>query len=254
VASMKRRGFLVLVAATVAGGGRALAAEREMLVFAAASLTDALEEIGAAYEKEAGVRVTFAFGGSGDLARQIRAGAPAEVFVSADLVRVDQLQREGRVAERVALLSNRLVVVVPAGSSLVVRGPADLRAVQRLALADPEAVPAGAYAREWLEKVRLWAEVRERVVPTLDVRAALAAVESAAADAGIVYRTDALWSKRVRVAYEVQATEAPRIVYPAALLAGASPAARGFYAWLRSTEAKAVFVRLGFAILETPGP
>jgi len=174
--------------------------------------------------------------------------------VSADLRRVDELQQDGRVAERVALLSNRLVVVVPPSSRLVVRGPSDLLAVERLALADPQVVPAGAYARQWLEKVGQWAAVRERVVPTLDVRAALAAVESAAADAGVVYRTDALQSARVRVAYEVPAADAPPIVYPAALLAGASPAGRGFFAWIQSAEPKAAFARFGFEVLQSPGP
>jgi molybdate transport system substrate-binding protein len=191
-------------------------------------------------------------GGSNDLARQIRAGAPAEVFVSASAERMDEVQGAGfvRPGDRVDLLSNRLVVVVPAESTMPLATAEELTRVQRLALGDPQAVPAGIYARQWLEKRGLWERVRGRVVPMLDVRAALAAVESGNADAGIVYRTDAATSKRVRVALEVPEAEAPRIVYPAALLATAKgPAARAFFEHLRSPEARTVFERLGFEFL-----
>ena len=221
-------------------------------MFAAASLADALREIGAGFEARTGDRVVLSVGGSNDLARQIRAGAPAEVFVSASAERMDELERAGlvRAGDRVDLLSNRLAVVVPAGSTTSLASAEDLAGVRRLALGDPQAVPAGIYARQWLEKRGLWERVRDRVVPTLDVRAALAAVESGNADAGIVYKTDAAISKRVRVALEVPEAEAPRIVYPAALLATANgPAPRAFFEHLRSAEARAVFERLGFELL-----
>jgi molybdate transport system substrate-binding protein len=173
------------------------------------------------------------------------------VFVSASAERMDEVQEAGlvRPADRVDLLSNRLVVVVPADAKTAVATAEDLARVRRLALGDPQAVPAGIYARQWLEKRGLWERVRDRVVPTLDVRAALAAVESGNADAGIVYRTDAAISKRVRVALEVPAGEAPRIVYPAALLAGARQPARAFFERLRSPAAREVFERLGFEFL-----
>jgi molybdate transport system substrate-binding protein len=241
---------LVALAASSPAGNPAAARPRpEILVFAAASLTDALGEIGADFEQRHGVRVLFSFAGSNALARQIEAGAPADVFVSANLDRMDELERAGLVdpADRVSLLSNRLAVVVAVASGLVIAGPADLGRARRLALGDPEAVPAGIYARRWLEGLGLWEALRERVVPTLDVRAALAAVESGAAEAGIVYRTDAVPSRRVRVAFEVPASEAPRIVYPAALLASSTaPEARAFLDHLRSAPARAVFARLGF--------
>jgi len=242
---------LALAALVVAAGETppAPSPHPELLVFAAASLTDALGEIGDGFEARTGVRVLFSFGGSNALARQIQAGAPADVFVSANLDRMDELERAGlvRPEDRVSLLSNRLAVVVAATSGLVVSSPRDLEQARRLALGDPEAVPAGIYARRWLEGVGRWEALRERVVPTLDVRAALAAVESGAADAGIVYRTDAAISRRVRVALEVPLDEAPRIVYPAAVLAS-SPAseAHGFLEHLQSAAARAVFTRLGF--------
>lgn len=224
----------------------------DVVVFAAASLAEALGEIGRDFEARTGHRFVPSLGGSNDLARQIRAGAPAEVFISASAERMDEVQGAGlvRAGDRVDLLSNRLAVVVPAGATVALATAEDLTRVRRLALGDPEAVPAGIYARQWLEKRGLWERVRDRVVPTLDVRAALAAVESGNSDAGIVYRTDAAVSRRVRVAFEVPVDEAPRIVYPAALLAAArGPAARAFFEHLRSPEARAVFERLGFEFL-----
>ncbi len=250
-ADTERRSFVAALGTLLAAASRAGAGE-EVVVFAAASLADALREIAGAFEARTGHRVVLSFGGSNDLARQIRAGAPAEVFVSASADRMDEVQGAGfvRPADRVDLLSNRLVVVVPAESAMAVATADDLVRVRRLALGDPQAVPAGIYARQWLEKRGLWERVHDRVVPTLDVRAALAAVESGNADAGIVYRTDAAISKRVRVALEVPSEESPRIVYPAALLATArGPAARAFFEHLRSPAAREVFERLGFELL-----
>jgi molybdate transport system substrate-binding protein len=236
-----------------AGASRAAgAASDEPVVLAAASLSDALEEIARGFRAETGRGVVLAFGGSGNLARQIQAGAPAEVFVSADVTRVDELERAGFVkpSERVDLLSNRLVVVVPAGAGPVPRSVADLARLPRLALADPSAAPAGVYARAWLERVGLWTTLRDRVVPTLDVRAALAAVATGSVPAAIVYRTDARTSPHVRVAFEAAAADVPQIIYAAALITGAGPTARAFFAHLRSPEARAVFRRLGFETVE----
>jgi molybdate transport system substrate-binding protein len=161
------------------------------------------------------------------------------------------VERAGRVRaeDRVRLLSNTLVVVVPASASAAPRTAADLAAVRRLALGDPEAVPAGVYARQWLESRGLWASLVGRVVPTLNVRAALAAVESGNADAGVVYRTDAALSRRVRVAFEVPREEGPGIVYVVAPLEGSRPAARDLVRYLRSAEATRVFERHGFLVL-----
>jgi molybdate transport system substrate-binding protein len=251
---MNRRAFVATLPGLAALARRASGGE-EIVVFAAGSLTDALTEIGRDFERATGNRVLFSFGASSTLARQIRAGAPAQVFISADRAQMDELQHSGlvRPAERVDLLSNRLVVVVPAGSALTLRRASDLAAARRIALADPQAVPAGVYARQWLEKLGLWQSLRERVVPTLDVRAALAAVASEAAEAGVVYRTDAAIGARVRVAFEVPEQEGPRIVYPAALLARSTgSAARAFFSSLRSAASRAVFTRLGFGVLQEP--
>jgi molybdate transport system substrate-binding protein len=157
-------------------------------------------------------------------------------------------------ASRRPLLSNRLAVVVPADSALAVGGAADLAhaAVKRLALANPDAVPAGRYARAWLEKSGVWDKVRERVVPGADVRATLALVESGAVDAGLVYRTDAAISSRVRVLYIVPEAEGPRIVYPVAALRDRPhlDTARHVVECFAGFEARGVFERLGFVAIE----
>ncbi len=240
---------LALAASTRAAAFAPAGSGQELRVFAAASLADALGEVGRAWEAASGRRAVFNFGASSDLSRQIRAGAPADVFVSADAAQMDALEREGllRARSRADLLSNTLVVIVPRASAARVLGPRDLLGFRSLALADPQAVPAGVYARAWLERLGLWPALAPRVVPTLHVRAALAAVESENVEAGIVYRTDAAGSTRARIALEVPRAEQPAIVYPVAVLArGSSPDAEAFVAYLRSPAGRAVFTRFGF--------
>lgn len=244
-ASLTALVFLLLVALPAR-------AER-VLVFAAASTTNALTDIGRAFTKETGHPVQFAFGASSDLARQALAGAPADVFLSADETRMGQVEQGGLLqpGTRVDLLSNRLVVVVPADSKRTLAAAADLRGVKRLVLADTAAVPAGVYAKAWLERQGLWKELEARVVPALDVRAALAAVEAGRVDAGVVYATDAAQSKRVRVVLTVPEGEGPRIVYPvAALSKGKAPeAARAFVRFLQGDVARRAFEKYGFIVL-----
>ena len=220
-------------------------------IFAAASLADSLGEILDLFRASHGsVRVVPQFGASSDLARQIVAGAPAHVFVSADERQMDRVEARGFVEDgfRRDLLSNQLVIVEARAAPPGVRGPSDLERTERIALADPEAVPAGVYARQYLEKLGLWDRLRARVVPTLDVRAALAAVGSGNVDAGIVYRTDASLDRRVRVAFEVPRDEGPKIRYPLALMRGAGAGARALHGFLVSREAGAVFERYGFVV------
>lgn len=221
-------------------------------VFAAASLTDALNQIASDYQKQGGDRVVFSFAGSSVLARQIEEGAPADLFFSADDRWMDELEKKGLIvsASRRSRLSNALVVVVPADSASPVTSVEDLKRVSRLALADPASVPAGIYAREYLERKHLWAALEKRIIPTANVRAALAAVASGDADAGIVYKTDAAISRKVKVACEIAATEGPKIDYPAALVKNADHAAgaRRFLDFLESPGAARVFERFGFIV------
>ena len=222
----------------------------EIFVFAAASLADVLTEIGKGWEAASGSRPVFNFGASSDLARQLLTGAPADVFFSADIAQMDRLVKQGlvRAGDTVELVSNTLVVIVPASSQARVAGASDLSAFARIALADPEAVPAGVYARGWLESEDVWRALAGRLVPMLHVRAALAAVESGNADAGIVYKTDAMRSTRARIAFEVAEERGPKIRYPVAPLASAGPSAASFVAYLKSPAAREVFVRHGFRV------
>jgi molybdate transport system substrate-binding protein len=221
-------------------------------LMAAASLADALGALRPRMEDIAGGPVRLNLGASSVLARQIREGAPADLFVSADEAKMDDLARAGLIetASRRTLLSNTLAIVVAAEGGAAVAHPRDLAgpAVRRLALAETGTVPAGIYAREYLTRLGIWEAVRGKVVPTENVRAALAAVEAGNAQAGIVYRTDALASRRVRVAFAVPREDGPRILYPAAVLRGSREpeAARRLLAYLAGPEAAAVFAKYGF--------
>ena len=222
----------------------------EIRVFAAVSLTEALEEIAGAYEKKTGDEVVFHFGASSMLARQIEQGAPADLFLSADEARMDALAKQGLIvaATRASVLSNTLVVVVPKDGGMRIASPAQLVNVRSIALAEPSSVPAGVYARTWLQKVGLWERIRPKVIPTDNVRAALAAVESGNVDAAIVYKTDARIAKRTRIAYEVPRAQGPAISYPFALLRDAEnrEAAMRLLVFLRSKAALQIFARHGF--------
>jgi molybdate transport system substrate-binding protein len=242
------RWALTLAAVTLGGAATA----EEVHLYAAASLTDTVKELARTFEKETGHTVVFNFGGSNDLARQIKAGAPADVFFSADETQMDGLQAAGlvRPQDRMDVLSNVLVVVAPAGSTRTIAAPRDLLSIGRLALADPQGVPAGVYARTWLQSIGLWDALHDKVVPMLDVRAALAAVAAENAGAGIVYRTDAAISRRVKVAFEVPRERGPAIVYPLAPIAGSmKPATAALVRHLTSEAARGVYHRFGFVVL-----
>jgi molybdate transport system substrate-binding protein len=228
----------------------------EITVSAAASLTDALKQIVANYEKQSGDNIVFNFGASSLLAQQIEAGAPADIFFSADEAQMNMLAKKGLIdpATRKCILGNSLIVVVPNDSALQIKSGSDLTNadVKLLALADPKAVPAGVYAKAWLTKLQLWSAVEPKVVPTENVRAALAAVASGNVDAGVVYKTDAAISKNVKIAYEVPRADGPDISYPVALVKG-SPrpdASKKFLDYLSSKEAGQVFTQYGFLLRE----
>jgi molybdate transport system permease protein len=225
--------------------------ERTVIVSAASSLADVLASLAREYEAATGQAVRLNLGGSNALARQIADGAPADLFISADDVQVARLAAAGRVQPGtvVDLLSNQLAVVVP-GDAPALATVRDLLGpqIRRVAIGDPAGVPAGVYARQYLEAQGLWDAIQSRIVPTGTVRAALAAVESGGVDAAIVYRTDAAVAGGVRVAFEVPREQAPRIRYLAAVVRGArnADAALRFLAWLQEREAAETFRRAGF--------
>ena len=243
-----RRHFVFAIAALFAVSLHAA----DLTVFAAASLSEALKEIARNYEPASGDKLRFNLGASSTLALQIKQGAPADVFFSADEAKMDDLAKAGLIVAdtRHSLLSNTLVIVVNAEGGAAIAVPADLAkpGIGRIALAEPQTVPAGIYAKAYLQKIDLWKTIVDKIVPTENVRACLAAVESGNVDAGIVYKTDALISKKVKIAYEVTVEQGPLISYPLAVMQGSkSPdAARKFAAYLGSAEAQTVFRKYGF--------
>lgn len=236
--------------------GRPARRDRPLLVSAAVSLTGVLETLTAAYERGTGTRVELNLSASTVLAAQIIAGAPVDLLISADLFQMDRVADEGliRTQTRVDLLSNQLVIVVPADVTASLTSPAALLEPMfgRIAIGDPDGVPVGVYAYAYLESAGLWDALRDRIVPVRSARAALATVETGAVDAGIVYHTDAMSSAGVRVVFEVPAAEGPAIAYPAAVTTQARnpEAAERLLAYLQGPAARAVFEQAGFIVLE----
>lgn len=228
----------------------------EILVCAAASLTDVLRDLGKAYQSKSKHKILLTLGPSNFLARQIDEGAPADMFFSADLAQMDLLEKNGRLepGTRKNLLSNQLVIVVPADSKLAIVSPKDLLKpeVKKIALADPAAVPVGVYTSKYLADKGLWEKLKSKVVPVLDVRATLASVESGNVEAGFVYKTDAAISKKVKIVYEVPIDRGPKITYPVAIIKESKKkeAARDFLNHVISPAGKAAFKKYGFVVFD----
>ena len=231
------------------------AAAEQVIVFAAASLKEALDEQARRFETDTGNQVVVAYGASNALARQIEAGAPADLFISADLDWMDYVEQRGALlpASRVALLRNELVLIAPGKSTAALKigrnfPLAAALGAEKLALANPDSVPAGKYAKQALQSLGVWSGVEKKVVGTENVRVALALVARGEALFGIVYRTDAVSESGVRILDSFpEATHAP-IVYPAALTTnGKSKVARALLDALRSPQAQAIWSKYGFA-------
>src|SRR5579863_4365161 len=248
VPDMLRRRYMVWAMAALlsvgAAGVRAADASGGVLVFAAASLANVLADLDKAFTARTGIRVTSSLAASSTLAKQIEAGAPADVYFSADPQWMDYLEQRGllRAGSRHDVVGNSLVLIAPSGSSLRVRiGPGlDLSRLLgggRLAVADPDSVPAGIYAEQALKKLGAWSGVADRLARAENVRAALEYVARDDAPLGIVYRTDALVEKRVRVVGVFPPDSHPDIVYPVALTKGANATAARYLAFITSAEA-----------------
>ncbi|HKD46113.1 MAG TPA: molybdate ABC transporter substrate-binding protein [Rhizomicrobium sp.] len=240
--------FLVLGATPV------LAAD--IIVFGAASLSDALKEISADYRVQSGKTVAVSFAASSALARQIEASGGADIFISADLDWMDYLDKKGLIApgSRENLLANRLVLIAPrdAATPIVIAPHFDLQAALkggRLAIADPDTVPAGKYGRAALSALGVWSSVASQLANAEDVRVALAYVARGEAPLGIVYETDAKAEPNVKIVGVFPEDSHPPILYPAAMTKDAKPDARAFLAYLSSPTARAVFEKDGFTVL-----
>lgn len=228
--------------------------EEPLTVCAAVSLTESLEAAAKAYVIAGGVPVRFNFAGSNVLARQLANGAPADLFISADEAQMNLAAEAGAIdrSTRVDLLANRLAVIARSDRGEI----RDIRGllgpdVRRVAIGDPAAVPAGVYARQYLQAVGLWDALQGRLVPVGNVRAAVAAVENGSADAAIVYETDAAIAKRAVISFVVEGAGAPRILYPAAVVAKSRhrEAAARFLLFLRGPQGAEIFRRYKFSPL-----
>ena len=259
--SRERRTLLRGLAAFIAAGigGRAPAQPRPVLVFAAASLKTALDSVAAAWRRETGKEATISYAASSTLAKQIDNGAPADIFISADLDWMNYVEQRQLIepSSRLNLLGNSLVLIAPAntGSSTNIATGfplARLLGDGRLAMADPASVPAGKYGRVALERLAVWSSVENRVAAAENVRAALLLVARGEAPLGIVYQTDAAAEPAVRIVGTFPPDSHPPIVYPMALTRAAGTEAHAFAAYLREPAARALFERQGFTALDRP--
>ena len=236
------------------------AAQETITVFAAASLKNALDDVNAAFTRAAGIKMTASYEASSALAKQIEAGAPADVFISADLRWMDYVVQKNLIdsGSRVNLLGNKLVLIAPKDSKLdkVEIGPgfdiAKLAGDGRIAVADVKAVPAGLYAKAVLEKLGAWAAAESKLAQAVNVRATLAFVARGEAPLGIVYETDAKIEPKVKIVGVFPEGSYAPVTYPVAATATSKPAAVRYLQFLRSAAAKAIFEKYGFNVLAKP--
>lgn len=232
-----------------------------VLVFAAASLTNVLDDLSHSFTAKTHIPIKSSLAASSVLARQIEAGAPADVFFSADLEWVDYLEQRKllKPGSRHDVVGNSLVLIAPADStvSLKIRPGMDLTAALgegKLATGDPDSVPVGKYAKAALQKLGVWDRISGRIVSAENVRAALAFVARGEAPLGIVYKTDALAEKKVRIVAEFPANTHPPITYPIALTTRAGAGAQQFVDFVRTPPAAAIFRHYGFTVPVPPAP
>jgi molybdate transport system substrate-binding protein len=252
--------LLAFAAGAAAGPPTASAQEKTLTVFAAASLKNALDEADAAYTKKTGVKLAVSYAASSALMKQIEQGAPADVFVSADLDWMDYGSQKKVIRDdtRVNLLGNKIVLIAPKDSKIdhVTIGPgfdlAKLAGDGRITTGDVKAVPVGKYAKAALEKLGAWAAAEPKMAMAENVRAALALVARGEAALGIVYETDAKVEPGVKIIGVFPGDSHPAIVYPVAATTTAKPETNDYLAFLRSQAAKSIFEKYGFSFLIKP--
>ncbi len=258
VAGLAMRLSFSVLAAIALSIGFQVRAEQPVRVFAAASLSNALNDIGKQWELAGHPAPSLAYAASSALAKQIEAGAPADLFASADLGWMDYVEQKGRLApgSRISLLGNALVLIAPKGRTFKVemRAGSDLAHAfdGKLCTGETSSVPAGIYAKQSLTALGWWEALQGRIVGADDVRTALAFVERGECAAGIAYATDAAISDKVEVIATFPADSHKPVVYPFALIADARPEAAAFLDYLKTSPAAAVFQRNGFVLLGPP--
>jgi molybdate transport system substrate-binding protein len=231
-------------------------ADKKVVIFAAASLTNAIDEIKKMYEKESKIQIQTSYASSSTLAKQIENGAPADIFISADTKWMNYLKEKNALKENTTtnLLNNTLVLIAPKGKAFKVDlSPSfniDSAFSGKLCTGETESVPVGIYAKQALKSLNWFDKVKSRIVGTQDVRAALVLVERGECDAGIVYETDAKVSDRVEILSSFPDNTHEAIVYPVSITIRAKPEASDFYQYLKSEKAKAVFIKYGFKLIK----
>ena len=254
-ALLRRLAWMALLICSAAHAANPASTEEPVRIFAAASLTNALNDIAARWQQTGHPQPSLAFGASSALAKQVEAGAPADVFASADLKWMDYLDQRGRIAPstRVNLLGNTLVLIAPKGKRFAVKMQRgfDLAGAfkGKLCTGEPGVVPVGVYAKQSLENLGWWQPLQGRIVGTDDVRTALAFVERGECGAGIVYATDAGISNKVDVLAQFPVSTHAAIVYPVAAVKNARPQTAAFLRYLQSPEAAAILRHYGFVLL-----
>ena len=231
------------------------ASQKEVYIVAAASMTDAVKEIGANYEKQhSDVKLMYNFGSSGALQSQIEQGAPADVFISAAQKQMNALEEENLIdkATRKDLLENKVVLIVPKDSTLVLDdfAAAATDKVSKIALGERKSVPVGQYSEEIFTNLNVWADIKAKAVYASDVRQVLSWVETGEVDCGVVYATDAAISDKVKVLLEAPAGTHKPVVYPAAMVSSSKnpEIAKDFLAYLSQDEQKAILAKYGFDV------
>ena len=229
---------------------------KKVVVFAAASLTDAITAIAANYEKQTNIEIQTSFASSSTLAKQIENGAPADIFISADSKWMQYLKDKKALndATTANLLGNQLVLIAPAGKGFKLNTDKSVNFADafkgKLCTGETESVPVGIYAKQALKSLGWWESIKSRIVGTQDVRAALVNVERGECAAGIVYATDAKLSAKVQTVMVFPKSSHNAIVYPLSLSKNANPNAMPFYDYLKSAPAQAIFMQYGFHFLK----
>src|ERR1700732_5015436 len=247
-----------VIALAAPGGVGAHAQTRDLLVFGAASLKNALDDANAQYQHNAGHKIVVSYGASSALAKQIENGAPADIFISADLDWMDYAAEHKLIKPetRFNLLGNKLVLIAPADSRIDLTIAPNFPLAQalgndRLAMAEPSAVPAGKYGKAALEALGVWPSVASKIAPAQDVRAALLFVSRGEAPLGIVYQTDAAADKSVKIGGAFPESTHPSIIYPIAVTtASTNPGAVDYIGFLKSPAARPAFEKQGFVVLQ----
>src|SRR6516162_188515 len=250
--------FILLALSSTVWNSPASAQGQKLIIFAAASLKDALDEVNVAYQHENSQETATSYAASSTLAKQIEAAAPADVFISADLDWMDYLAKRNLIKPetRANLLGNRLVLIAPVNSPLNLAIAPNFPLAQalgngRLAIADPNGVPAGRYGKAALESLGVWSSVADRLAPAENVRATLALVARGEAPLGIVYQTDAAADKDVKIVGIFPQDTHPPIIYPiAVVVSSTNPAALGYLAYLKSRAARPTFEKHGFTVFQ----